>query len=51
MSEENVNLEQEEYENALHSIVYPELDEEPELDPELEEEIDALIWEAIKDLE
>lgn len=43
--------EQLEYEEALHAVVWPELDEEPEVDPELDEEMDEMVWEMIRGLE
>jgi hypothetical protein len=48
-TEEVEKLSQDEYEDMLHAVVWPGLDEEPEADEELNEEVDTLIWEIVKD--
>lgn len=46
---EEEGSEQEEYERALHAVAWPDLEDEPEEDPELKEEIDSMLWEIFRD--
>jgi hypothetical protein len=49
--EEEIDLDQEEHEAGIHSARWPDLEEEPEIDSDLDEEIDKMVWDVVKDME
>ena len=48
MSEDSIDIDQEEHEAGIHSARWPGLEDEPEIDSELDEEIDKMVWDVVK---